>query len=222
MFIGHTVCPGFEGNGFGWWRESRVHLPGYDYFAEGHNYRFTPIELASDRYARVPVRALRRSVRRGRSGPIVLVYRNPLDQAASYYRYCSRHRDPAYSTFDGRPLAEVPFQEYLFTCALPSYARQVLSFQVQARRHPGQVLLMPYEHLMEDPVARLETMLDHLAGQPRDWPWLADAVGLARSAHLRAIERELGRSLDGTRADGSSHITRTEATPADVRPDPGW
>lgn len=220
VFVGHTVCPGFQGAGFGWWRSTRFHLPGYDYFGEGHNYRYTPVDLSRDRYTAVPLRTLRRSVRDGSSGPIVLVYRNPLDQAASYYRYCCRHRDPVYSTLDGRPLGSVGFEEYLFGCALPSYARQLVSFQVQARRHPGQVLLMPYERLVQDPVEQLRTVLDHLAGRPQSWPWLAAAVALARGPHLRAIERELGRSLDGTRIDDSSHITRPDASPADSRPDP--
>ena len=38
---------------------------------------------------------------------------------------------------------------------------------------------------------------------------LADAVWLARTEHMKAIEKELGRSLDGTRPKHGSHISWT-------------
>lgn len=217
LFIGHTVCPGFEAgaDGVEWWAGTRFHVPGYDYFHEGMNYRYTPVELAPYAYTPVRVPTLERAVRKGRGGAIVLVYRDPLDQAASYYRYCLNHRNASYNSFEGRPLASVPFREYLFDGALPSYARQFISFQTMARAHPRKVLLMPYERLMRDPVGVLAVMLDHLAGAARRWPMLADVVRLARPDHMKAIERELGRSLDGTRGLGGSHIT--QATVSRVR-----
>ena len=206
LFIGHTVCPGFAAADVRWWGSTPFHVPGYDYLHEGMNYRYTPIDLAAHRYTPVHVRALERSARRGHSRPIVLVYRNPLDQAVSYFRYGQNHKETAYNSLKGRPLAAVALRDYLFDSALPSYAKQFISYQALAERYPAQVRLVPYEQLMADPVNVLALILDHLAGQALHRPWLADAVCLARPEHMKAIEKELGRSLDGTRIDRGSHI----------------
>ena len=208
LFIGHTACPGFANvaNRFAWWPDTDFHVPGYDYLHEGLNYKYTPTDLSADPYTAVSVAALERAAWKGRSEPMALVYRNPVDQAASYFPYCQNHANPAYNTLRGRPLAEVPFRDYLFGSALPSYAKQFISFQAMATRWPGLVRLVAYEHLMEKPEQILANLLNHLSGSPRDWPMLRDAVHLARREHLRLIEAELGRSLDGTRVGRGSHM----------------
>lgn len=217
LFIGHTVCPGFTGSDVAWWDATPFHVPGYDYFHEGMNYRYTPIDLAPYRYTPVRVRALERSARRGRARPIVLIYRNPLDQALSYFRYGQSHKDATYNSFHGRPLTAMAFRDYLLESALPSYAKQFISFQTLAERHPLQVRLIPYERLIADPVGVLAIVLDHLAGMAERRSWLADAVWLARREHMKAIEAELGRSLDGTRIDRGSHISQVNPGRPDAR-----
>lgn len=219
LFIGHTVCPGFTASDVDWWHATSFHVPGYDYLHEGMNYRYTPIDLAPYRYTPVHVPALERSARRGRSRPIVLVYRNPLDQAVSYFSYGQNHKESAYNSIGGRPLTSLTLREYLFESALPSYAKQFISFQALAERYPAQVRLVPYERLIARPVDVLACILDHLAGTPGMWPTLADAVWLARSEHMKAIEAELGRSLDGTRIDQGSHISQVGPGRADLRID---
>jgi hypothetical protein len=72
---------------------------------------------------------------------------------------------------------------------------------------------------MADPVNVLALILDHLAGRAQHRPWLADAVCLARPEHMKAIEKELGRSLDGTRIDRSSHISQVSPGRAEARID---
>ncbi len=209
VFIGHTVCPGFADTAgdFAWWPKTAFHVPGYDYLHEGLNYKYTPIDLATYKYTPVPIRSLERAVSTGRSAPLALVHRNPLTQAASYFRYCVGHASATYNTLQGRPLADVPFRDYLFGSALPSYAKQFVSFQAMATRHPGLVRLVPYEDLMARPVEVLASLLNHLSGTSRnDWHNLHCAVHLARREHLKAVEAELGRSLDGTRAGSGSHM----------------
>jgi len=210
LFIGHTVCPGFadSADDLGRWAEAAFHVPGYDYLHEGQNYAFTPIDLAAEvEFTPLSVQALDRAAAAGRCAPMALVYRNPVAQAASYYRYCVGHPDPTYNTLGGQPLAQVPFRDYLFGSALPSYAKQFISFQTMAAWHRGLVRLVPYESLMARPVEILAELLNHLEGTSRcDWRNLHHAVRLARREHLRAIEAELGHSLDGTRAASVSHI----------------
>jgi hypothetical protein len=214
LFIGHTVCPGFAASEIDWWTATPFHVRGYDYFHEGMNYRYTPVDLAPYAYTPVRIRALERAASRGRARPIVFVYRNPLDQAVSYFRYSQNHKDATYSSVNGRPLSAVPLREYLLDSALPSYAKQFISFQTLAERQPAQVRLVSYEQLIADPVDVLAGILDHLSGTARQRPALADAVRLARREHMMAIEREIGRSLDGTRVDRGSHVS--EVTPGRV------
>ncbi|MDP1961491.1 MAG: hypothetical protein Q8K93_04735 [Reyranella sp.] len=210
LFIGHTVCPGFAGSvdDHSWWARTPFHVPGYDYLHEGLNYTYTPIDLAVDvAYTPLSVRAVDRAAAAGRGAPVALVYRNPLAQAASYFRYGVGHASSSYNPIDGQPLARVPFRDYLFGSALPSYAKQFISFQAMAARHPGLVRLVPCECLMARPVEILADLLNHLQGTARcDWRNLRHAVRLARREHLRAIEAELGHSLDGTRAANISHM----------------
>ncbi|HYX02173.1 MAG TPA: sulfotransferase domain-containing protein [Reyranella sp.] len=210
LFIGHTVCPGFAAMAgeVDWWRQTPFHVPGYDYFHEGLNYRYTPVELAPYLYTRIRVPALERSAKK-RGQRTVLVYRDPLDQAASYFWYCQHHDEPTYNSFNGCPLSSVPFDDYLFERALPSYAKQLISYQVMAERQPDLVQLVPYERLMERPVEVMAAILDHLSGTPENRPALGDAVRLAHSEHLKVIERELGQSLDGTRKGRLSHMRQS-------------
>ena len=101
----------------------------------------------------------------------------------------------------------MPFRDYLFDSALPSYAKQFISFQAMAARYPGLVRLVAYERLVAKPEEVLINLLNHLAGWScSDWPNLCEAVRLARSEHLKAVEAELGRSLDGTQVGNGSHI----------------
>jgi len=208
LFIGHTVCPGFAAvaGEVDWWARTPFHVPGYDYLHEGMNYQYTPVDLAPYGYTPIRVPALERLAGKGRGQRIVLVYRNPLDQAASYFRYCRDHRDQTYSSINGQPLTSVPFRDYLFGSALPSYAKQFISFQILAARHPGLVRLVAYERLVNNPADILAGVLDHLSGASRDRPMLHDAVWLARGEHMKAMEKELGRSLDGTRNGRGSHM----------------
>lgn len=210
LFIGHTVCPGFANiaGDFAWWPKADFHVPGYDYLHDDLNYAYTPVDLAPEiAYAPLSVPALERAASAGHSAPLALVYRNPVAQAASYFRYCIGHESPAYNMLEGRSLAQVPFRDYLFGSALPSYAKQFVSFQAVAERHPGLVRFVPYECLVARPIEVLADLLNHLLGTSRsDWRNLHLAVQLARREHLRAIEAELGRSLDRTRIGNGSHM----------------
>ena len=220
LFIGHTVCPGFAASDVDWWGSTPFHVPGYDYLHEGMNYRYTPIDLAA-----VPLHAGPRAGARTRPPVAAAAGRSSSSIAIRSTRRCrtsataktTRKRRTTRS--NGRPLAAVALRDYLFESALPSYAKQFISFQALAERHPAQVRLVPYERLMAQPVEVLAGILDHLSGTPRERPALADAVWLARREHMKAIENELGRSLDGTRIDRGSHITQVTPGRADPRID---
>lgn len=212
LFIGHTVCPGFTDTAtdIRWWSSTPFHVRGYNYFGDGWDYARVPVELAAcspsriqrkwnnglDRI-RVDVSAIEQAAARGTGLRAVLIYRDPVDQAASYFWYCGAHTDLHYRAQEGRVLEDLPFEEYLLKYALVSYAKQFISFQEMARRFPGKVMLVKYEELMASPVSMLGSILDYLDVSRSERPQLPDAVHLARAEHLKAIEGELGRSLDG-------------------------
>ncbi len=211
LFIGHTACPGFRSlaNRFEWWPDTSFHVPGYDYLHDGHDYRYTPVDLADYEYAPIYPNRLEARAAAGRGQRAALVFRNPIGQALSYFRYCQASDSEKYNTLVGRPLAKVPFREFLFEHALLSYAKQFVSYQAMAERHSDSVLLIPYERLMNAPAETLASLLNHLSGRPRaDWPNLLEAVWLARYENMKAIEVELDRSLDRTRK--GSHMTHSE------------
>src|SRR5258708_37893373 len=70
---------------------------------------------------------------------------------------------------------------------------------------------------MRQPWEVIAPVLDQLSGTPAERPALADAVWVARSEHMKAIEKDLGRSLDGTRNGPRSHIRQAKARRLD-----GW
>ena len=104
----------------------------------------------------------------------------------------------------------MPFRDYLFESGLPSYAKQFISFQAMAARHPTLVRLVPYERLMRHPSGVLTTIARSPLGRPAGLADARDALHLARREHMKAIEAELGHSLDGTRTGGGSHIRQAQ------------
>jgi hypothetical protein len=222
LFIGHAVCPGFDkiAAGCPWWQDTRFCAPGFDYFHDGLDYTQVPVDMAPHTTVPVSVKGLDAAAWTEPRQRAVLVYPDPLEQAACYFSFCSKHVAPAYNMLDGRRLADWNFRDYLFLHALPSYAKIFLSYQAMAAQVPGSVSIVPQQQLLARPTETLTLMLSHLTGK-RDWPMIGDAVDLARREHLRAVEIELGRPLDGARrrrrtsrnGDGREEALRAEFDP---------
>ncbi|HYD04595.1 MAG TPA: sulfotransferase domain-containing protein, partial [Reyranella sp.] len=210
MLIGHAVCPGFSriAGDIPWWSGTPFHAAGYDYLNEGLNYRYTPVEFARGPFAVLDPDALEALPWTDERQRMVLVYREPVAQAQSYFQFCKNHVDPERRKLGGRWLEDIGFGEYLFEAALPSYAKLFVTYQQMAVCLPDQVRLVAYERLMQQPEPILAEILGFLdADVALDGTVLHAATELARAEHLQAIERELNRSLDGTRSSGS-HIQR--------------
>lgn len=209
LFMGHTVCPGFSriAGKAAWWRETAFHLPGYDYFRQGFDYRFTPVNLGPEIHTNLREEDIEEAPWQDARIRIALVYRNPLDQAASYYHYCINHSNASYSVLRDRPLADMPFADYLFDYALPSYAKQFLSFQEMAGHLPQSVRLFRYEDTVGGEGAHVLPLLEHLGLLPSvRRTMVCEAAHLARSEHLKRIEKEIGHSLDSFQSKGGTHM----------------
>lgn len=223
LFIGHTVCPGFSriAERVPWWQDTRFCAPGYDYFHDGLDYRQVPVDMAPHAYVAVPANGLDAAAWTEPAQRAVLLYPDPVEQAAFYFRYCRDHRMPAYNTLDGRRLADWPFADYLFGHALPSYAKVFISYQAMAAERPGTVSILPHHQLAERPAETLVAMLAHLSAKPRQWPAIDDAVDLARREHRVAIEAELGRPLDRARRRRHRQGPEVREEPMREQLDPG-
>jgi hypothetical protein len=209
LFVGHAVCPGFDriAEQVPWWSTTAFHVPGYDYLHEGFDYDWTPIDLATQPHVRISPAEIDRAPWVDAGQRIVLVYRDPLDQIDSFRHFCSTHAQERYRTFRGRRLRDVPLREFALGGGLASYARQFISYQMMAEHLPSQVRLVPYEHLIEQPLDVLAGLLEFLGGGAHiEREALASAIELARPRHLRAIEHELGRSLDGSHSARHGHM----------------
>jgi hypothetical protein len=214
LFIGHTVCAGFAqiASQVPWWSDTAFHALGYDYLHDGLRdglvYSRTPVEMGRRREVPIFPEAIDAAPWRDPRQRMALIYRNPVSQARSFFQYEKNHINPVRRSFKGQKLEELDFADYLLRAALPSYAKQFVTYQKMQEYLPGQVMLVPYEHLMTNPAATLARLLVFLTGDKRfDSVELRHAVHLARQDHLRVVEQELNRSLDGTRRAGS-HIQR--------------
>lgn len=198
LFIGHAVCPGFQklSDQVPWWRDTQFCAPGFDYFHEGLDYAQVPVDLAPHAYVSVSVADMEAAAWSEPAQRAVLLYPDPVDQAAFYFKYCQTHSRPSHNKLDGRRLADWEFRDYLFKYALPSYAKLFVSYQAMGTARPGAVSIVSHRLLIDRPAETLGSMLSHLTGKQRDWPMVGAAVELARREHLAAVEAELGRPWD--------------------------
>lgn len=218
LFIGHTVCPGFNriSSEINWWASTPFSTPGYDYLHEGMNYGHVPVDLGPHAFVSVSVGDVDAAAWTHAGQRMVFVYGDPLEQAVGYYDYCRKQVRPAHSQLGERPLADWPFHEYLFQHALPSYAKMFVSYQAMAEAVPGTVHIVAEDALRAEPARILSSVLSHLK-LDRWQSAMIDAVAdLSRREHIMAIEREIGRRLTSTRgsrktATGSVSETAVEA-----------
>lgn len=201
LFIGYTSCPGFGriAAKFPWWQDTPYCAPGYDYFHEGMDYAQVPVDMAPHAYVSTSVKSMEEAAWANKAQRAVLVYPDPIEQAASYFIYARGDMRQAVNTLEGRRLADWTFRDYLMGHALPSYAKIFISYQAMAAEVPGSVTLVSQQQLLERPAETLTAILAQVTGSSRPWPMIDEAVELARKEHLAAVEVELGRSLDRAR-----------------------
>ena len=214
LFIGYASCPGFRkvAAKFPWWEATRYCAPGYDYFHEGMDYAQVPVDMAPHAYVSTSVSSIEAAAWTDKAQRAVLVYPDPVEQAAYYFNYARGDLRAAHNTLEGRRLADWPFRDYLLQHALPSYAKIFISYQAMASEVPGSVSLVAQRQLFDRPTETLAAMLSHLSGKKRDWPLLEDAIDLARKEHLAAVEAEIGRPLD--------RVRRRRKAPGRAAPEP--
>ena len=200
LLIAHTVCPGFhhfEGDLRRKWDRLHFYHPGYNWalgFIKDRPHWYDP--------------------RMNRNARIVFLYRNPLDQAVSYFQYIQRneqedtryYRDPS-----GRraPIADVA--DFLHRAGLTSYLKLYLSYRVMSRLFSDRILMITYEQLVRSPRRTFAGILAHFghdAEHPRNQPMFLRALEASSLESMRAVENRLGRSLAGDQTDPAERHIR--------------
>ena len=198
MAIGHTVCPGFDV----YQGEHRAAWDALTFYIEGHNWAahgISQTEGAFDPSVNPDTR-------------IALIYRNPLDQARSFFRHALNHVDPAVRHRIDETGATVGIRsvsDYLHTVGLDAYLKQYLTFHLLQNTYPDQILMLPYEELVARPQAAFTTMLEHFGHEvsPARGRLLERAIHLASMDSMRKVEAALGHTIaNDQRAAGESHM----------------
>lgn len=202
LFVGHTVCPGFNriSSKFDWWARTPFPASGYDYLHDGMNYASVPVDLAPHAFVAVSVSEVDAAAWTHAGQRMVLVYCDPVEQAVTAFNHrWTEGRRGAYGRGGQWPPAERNFREYLFQHSLPRYAKTMISYQAMAKAVPGAIRIVEEDALRAEPARHLSSVLSHL--NLDCWQSdLIDAIAeLSRREHIVAIEKELGRGLINSR-----------------------
>jgi len=221
LFIGHTVCPGFNriSSEYDWWAGTPFSARGFDYFHDGMNYAHVPVDLAPHAFAPVSVDDVDAAAWTDARQRMVLVYGDPVDKALASFTLKRNQGRSASGRFGERPFAVPSFDEYLFNHSLPGYAKMMVSYQAMAQAVPGAVQIVSEETMRAEPDRVLPSVLAHLKLDRWTTARLDAVVNLSRPEHLAVVEREIGRSFTGPRRGRKG----TMASPPPVRAavDPG-
>lgn len=201
LFIGHTVCPGFDriSSQFDWWASTPFSAPGYDYLHDGINYGHVPVDLAPHAFVSVSVGDVDAAAWTRAGQRMVLVYGDPIQHAVGCFANLRNQVRPARGQPGEPPPMDWTFHEYLLKRALPSYAKMFISYQAMAQAAPGAVHIVPEDALRAEPARILSSLLSHLKLDRWQSSPIDVVADLSRREHIMAIERELGRSLTGSR-----------------------
>jgi hypothetical protein len=187
----HTLCPGFthyQGPHRAAWDRLTFFSDSFDIADEFMEKTAFLTDPASNPQARIGY-----------------LYRNPLDQAVSFY-----HHSLSSKTLGNRMAAYAGPRAYFFDQGLDSYIKQFLSYWVMKETRPDQVELIRYEDLLRSPKPTLEGVLRFLGHDPSSTACqekLDMALAKTSMEGIREMESLLGHSLANDQRDASSsHI----------------
>lgn len=222
LFIGHTVCPGFDriSSQFEWWAGTPFSAPGYDYLHDGINYGHVPVDLAPHAFVSVSVDDVDAAAWSRGGQRIVLVYGDPIEHGVSCFTNSRNQVRPADGQRGDRPATDWTFHHYLLERALPSYAKMFISYQAMAQAAPGAVHIVAEDELRAEPARVLSSLLSHLKLDHWQSAPIEAVADLCRREHIKAIENELGRSLTGARGSRRKAAWSVQETVARAARDP--
>lgn len=140
---------------------------------------------------------------------IVYLYRNPLDQAVSFFRHIQKHKDESltyYYSDDGDKVVFKGAQDYFLHVGMDAYIKQFISYS----DYPGDALMISYEQLTTDPENSFRKIVEYFCGEVHE---LAFQHALSKSSisEMKSLEESLGRSLGNDQTDQHERHVRDGA-----------
>jgi hypothetical protein len=135
------------------------------------------------------------------------VYRNPLDQAVSFFSHSLKQKDERhryYSDEEGRSVPIESVKEYIHKVGLESYIKQFLTYLVMHDRYPRRILMLSYESLLQDPQTHFATILDHFGHDVESMGSqnaFIEALRLSSMDSMKRLENSIWRSLGNDQTD---------------------
>lgn len=194
--------------------------PGYDYLHDGINYGHVPVDLAPHAFVSVSVDDVEAAAWSHGGLRMVLVYGDPIEHGVNSFTSSRNQALPARGQLSERPATDWTFRRYLLERALPSYAKMFISYQAMAQAAPGAVHIVAEDALRAEPGGVLSALLSHLKLDRWQSAPIAAVADLCRRDHITAIEKELGRSLTGSRANRRKSAGPVQETVAWATRDP--
>jgi hypothetical protein len=180
FMIGHCVCPGSYqhlGKFKQAWDELCFYAGGFNGATDiikDHIHLFDP--------------SLNKNVR------IAYYYRNPLDQAVSFFRHIQNHKDQLHryrKNLQGNMVLMTSVKEYLHHVGLEAYIKQFLTWKIMKQIYPDNILLTKYETLVRNPTCTFTKVLEHFGhdiSEPTHKEKIAQAIALSSKDSMQKIE----------------------------------
>ena len=203
MFICHTICPGFHRHQ-GKYREAWDRLV---FYAPGFN--------SANDFIEKNKKFLDPSLNKG--ARIVYLYRNPLDQAVSFFRHVLNHKDQRYryrKDFQGNMVLMTSVREYIDHVGLEAYIKQFLTFKIMRDIWPDNIIMITYENLMRDPKAvflRILKHFGHTVDNPDHLRKVDIAISLSSKDSMKNIENKIGHAVGDDQCDHKERHVRDGA-----------
>ncbi len=202
----HAICPGFAEHFDGPCRRAWDDL---EFYVSGYNYGYD--KFIGDNinvFSPVSNPAIR----------IIYLFRNPLDQAVSYFRHAQNNKNEQKRVRvgeDGEEREIADYRDFLRGPGLDSYIKQYVTFHEMNKLYPGNILMVPYERLMRNPAKMFRRMLNF-------WNFRIDctdrmacferALRSCERDSLKNVEAALGATLGRDQVgDNETHIRGGES-----------
>ncbi|MEA2098281.1 MAG: sulfotransferase domain-containing protein [Patescibacteria group bacterium] len=195
----HTIFPDFYkiyfGNFRSRWDDLSFYVSGYNYgypFLKANRNYFSPIVNSNVR--------------------IVYIYRNPLDQAVSFFRHIRYHKDKKhqYATINGKTDFLKNEIDFLKKVGLNSYLKQFLTYYLLKHQYRKNLMMLSYEDILKYPERAFKDILlffCHKIDTDKKKKSFNDAIKFISMDNLKSFEKNLGHSFgDDQQSTNESHM----------------
>ena len=144
---------------------------------------------------------------RNKNAKVVYYFRNPLDQAVSYFRTIQTHKVKDLNFYIDEKGNKKPFKDihdFLRTVGIDMYIKHYLSFKLMKDFFPENFLLIEYEKMISDPVENFKKVLNffnHNVEKLNFSKEFDEAIKLSSKESITKLENSYGTSISKASTD---------------------